>query len=78
MMYSEDVHVIRLYLSEGEGKERLHPIVFFGDQLTAERRRKCQEYKVSDEGSEQALLGLVPAISDWHAEVNYLEVSALV
>ena len=60
-------------MSEVQGKQ-LHPLVFFGDQLTAERARKCQEYKVSDADAEQALLGLVPAISDWHAEANYLQV----
>ena len=29
---------------------------------------------MSDESREEALLGLVPAISDWHAEVNFLQV----
>jgi len=63
------------YSAEREGEESLlHPVLFFGDQLTAERARKCQEYKVSDESREEALLGLVPAISDWHAEVNFLQV----
>ena len=32
---------------------------------------------MSDGSEKEALLDLVPAISDWHAEVNYLQVCVL-
>ena len=49
----------------------LYPILFFGDQQTTEHSRKCQEYKVSDKSKAEALLGVVPAILDWHAEAEF-------
>lgn len=49
-------------------------MVFFGDQLTAERARKSQEARVNSETKKDALFGLQPAISDWHAEANFLQV----
>lgn len=70
-----DIYIVYATLAEREGQDNLlYRILFFGDQLTAERARKCQEYKVSDCSSEEALLGLVPAVSDWHAEANFLQV----
>lgn len=44
------------------------------DQLTSERSRKCQEFWVTSDCKEDALLGLQPFAADWHAEANNLEV----
>ena len=48
--------------------------MFFGDQLTAERARKGQQARVTSDSELEALLGLEPAASDWHAEANFLQV----
>ena len=48
-------------------------VAFFGDQLTAARARKCQQVSVNSPPSD-ALCGLVPFASDWHANVNFMEV----
>lgn len=51
-------------------------ILFIGDQLTVERARGSQDVRVNSETIEEALLGLEPAVADWHAEANYLQVHA--
>ena len=61
-------------LYTGNGEESIHKVVFFGDQLTAERARKGQDARVNSKTNKEALLGLQPAISDWHAESNFLQV----
>ena len=48
-------------------------LLFCGDQLTAERARGSQENRVNAKTKTDALLGLEPAISDWHAEANFLQ-----
>ena len=50
------------------------PLLFMGDQLTVERARSCKEARVNSSSSEDALLGLEPAICDWHAEANFVQV----
>lgn len=49
-------------------------ILFCGDQLTVERARSCQDARINSDTAQEALLGLEPAIADWHAEANFLEV----
>ena len=56
------------------GDDCLKHILFCGDQLTIERARGCQEARVNSDTMQEALLGLEPAIADWHAEANFLEV----
>ena len=56
------------------GDDSLKHILFCGDQLTIERARGCQEARVNSDTMQEALLGLEPAIADWHAEANFLEV----
>lgn len=55
--------------------DNLRRILFCGDQLTVERARGCQEARVNSDSTKEALLGLEPAIADWHAEANFLQVS---
>ena len=54
----------------------LKHILFIGDQLTVEGARGSQDVRVNSETTEEALLGLEPAVADWHAEANYLQVLA--
>lgn len=60
--------------AEGEQVSKLSSLLFFGDQLTVERARHCQAARVNSDTDSEALLGLLPSISDWHAEANFLEV----
>lgn len=55
--------------------ENLRHILFCGDQLTIERARGCQEARINSDTVKEVLLGLEPAIADWHAEANFLQVS---
>ena len=63
-----------LYSIMFAGDDSLKCILFCGDQLTIERARGCQEARVNSDTMQEALLGLEPAIADWHAEANFLEV----
>lgn len=46
-----------------------------GDQLTAARARQAIDSRVNSKNHSEALRGLVPFASDWHAKVNFLSVS---
>ena len=52
----------------------LKHILFIGDQLIVERARGSQDVRINFETTEEAILGLEPAVADWHAETNYLQV----
>ena len=52
------------------------PIAVAGDQLTVARYRTSQEIRVSSTSTEQALRGLTFFAGDWHAKVNFMEVSS--
>ena len=54
--------------------ERLKTLIFYGDQLTVERARAGQKARIASDTREEALDGLEPAASDWHAEANFLQV----
>ena len=54
--------------------EDVKHVLFCGDQLTVERARHSQENCVNSSSKREALLGLEPTISDWHAEANFLQV----
>ena len=49
-------------------------LLFCGDQLTVERARNSQQNRVNSTMKKDALLGLLPIVSDWHAEANFLRV----
>ena len=59
------------YYADGQ---RLKTLMFFGDQLTVERARASKKARVAADTVEEALDGLEPAASDWHAEFNFLQV----
>lgn len=52
----------------------MKPIAFGGDQLTVERCRGVQRARVNSDNQIDALEGLYPFASDWHAEVILLQV----
>ena len=58
------------------GEEIYSPIPFFSDQLTAVRALTAKKTRVTSQGN-SALRGLVPFCVDWHAKVNFIEVSIL-
>ena len=49
-------------------------VPFGADQLTVERTRNVQLSRVNSGNKKDALQGLVPFISDWHAELTLLQV----
>lgn len=51
-------------------------LMFFGDQLTVERARSSKKARVASDTPAEALDGLEPAAADWHAEANFLQVTA--
>ena len=54
---------------------RFKSLMLFGDQLTVERARAGKKARIASDTAEEALDGLQPAASDWHAEANFLQVS---
>lgn len=52
--------------------------MFLGDQLTVERARSSKKARVAASTPEEALDGLEPAASDWHAEANFLQVMSVI
>ncbi len=70
----EQVHA---YVPGSSGSDVLHKlkkIAFGADQLTVERARSCQLIRSNSDTETEALQGLVPFASDWHAEVHLLQV----
>lgn len=54
-----------------------HQILFGGDQLTVERIRSAQRARSNSNREEDKLMGFIPVIEDWHAEVTLLSVRLL-
>ena len=54
--------------------EKLHPVLFGGDQLTAARARGSQELRINSDTSTGRLHGLIPVAEDWHTTVTLLVV----
>ena len=54
---------------------RFRSLTLFGDQLTVERARAAQKARIASDTAMEALDGLEPAATDWHAEANFLQVS---
>ena len=50
------------------------PLAMGGDMLTTARARTAQDVRVTCPGK-KALRGLFPFAADWHAKVNFMEVS---
>jgi hypothetical protein len=60
------------------GESVPYPLAFAGDMLTAARARTAQDVRVTCTSSKKALRGVFPFASDWHAKVNYMEVSTII
>ena len=60
------------------GSKDIKKIGFAGDQLTVERARNCQLIQAHSNSQTEALQGLMPFASDWHAELTILQVCSLV
>lgn len=56
----------------------MHPILFGGDQLTAQRARAAKLSMAGESTSKERLEGLVPVIEDWHTKQALLVVSYVV
>ena len=54
--------------------QKLHHVLFGGDQLTAERIRGCRRTRCNATNTADKLQGLVPVIEDWHSKVALLKV----
>ena len=52
-----------------------HHILFGGDQLTVERIRTVQKARANSNREQEKLMGFIPVVEDWHAEVTLLTVS---
>ena len=59
------------------GYEFTKRLLFCGDQLTVERARGSQQARINSDTEKEALLGLEPAVADWHSEANFLQVSLI-
>ena len=55
--------------------EKVHALLFGGDQLTAARARACQQLRTNSDTTTGRLKGLMPTAEDWHTSVTLLVVS---
>lgn len=72
----EHLHQYVPVVKHGDCAETYSPIAFGGDQLTAARALTAKKVRVTSHGK-AALRGLVPYCADWHAKVNFIQVSAM-
>ena len=70
----EIVDILQKYVPTNEAEKRVCTVAFGGDQLTVERCRGIQIARVNSDNQVDALEGLHPFASDWHAEVILLQV----
>ena len=69
----EITEILQRYAPTDE-ENRVHTVAFGGDQLTVERCRGIQGARLNSGDQIDALDGLHPFTSDWHAEVILLQV----
>jgi len=50
-------------------QQRVHPVLFGGDQLTVERSRNIQNVLSTSDTASARLEGLVPVAEDWHTKM---------
>lgn len=70
----EILEMLQKYVPTNEAEKQVHTVAFGGDQLTVERCRGVQNARVNSDNQVDALEGLHPFASDWHAEVILLQV----
>lgn len=56
--------------------DRMHQLLFGGDQLTVARARGAIMIRENSEHAQGRLEGFVPVVEDWHAKVCLLEVQS--
>ena len=78
MEYEKDVYVPSIDKSVQAVAGSAHMIQFAGDQKTAARARGAQLAKVHAATPSRRLMGLVPAVADWHTKVKLLHVSLVI
>ena len=49
--------------------QKLRPVLFGGDQLTAERMHGCRRTRSNATNTAEKLQGLLPVIEDWYSKV---------
>ena len=54
--------------------DKMHQVLFGGDQLTVVRARSAQLIRDNSQHATGRLQGFVPVIEDWHTKVCLLEV----
>lgn len=54
---------------------QFHPLLFGGDQLTAERSRSCKTSHDNSDTPHERLDGLEPVVEDWHVKQSLYGVS---
>ena len=72
--------VVHAVTEEGEEdvtveEAQFHPLLFGGDQLTAERSRSCKTSRDNSDTPHERLDGLEPVVEDWHAKQSLCGVS---
>ena len=67
-------HLHQYVPADRDKEDACSPIAFGGDQLTAARAMTAKKARVTSHGL-RALRGLIPFCADWHAKVNFIEVS---
>ena len=66
---------LHAYVPVAQSEEkRLKKVLLGGDQLTAARAQTAQRARINSDLHTDAVHGLVPFASDWHAEFNLMEV----
>lgn len=78
MEYEKDVYIPSIDKSVQVVAGNAHMIQFAGDQKTAARARGAQLAKVNAATPSGRLMGLVPAVADWHTKVKLLDVSVVI
>ena len=78
MEYEKDVYIPSIDKSVQVVAGNAHMIQFAGDQKTAARARGAQLAKVNAATPSGRLMGLVPAVADWHTKVKLLDVSLVI
>ena len=76
--FQKDVYVPSIEKTVQVVSGTAHVIQFAGDQKTAARARGAQLAKVNAATPSGRLMGLVPAVADWHTKVKLLDVSVVI
>ena len=73
----EHLHQYIPVVTHEDCEETHSPIAFGGDQPTAARALTAKKVRVTSHGK-AALRGLIPYCADWHAKVDFIQVSPII